>query len=87
MGKGKNLGAGRNGGGGGGGSYVYIHFSTNPQPESSKKKANKQTEISLEQHTVIKLILDRRSCEKLHKKLGLPARFSWLQVYVQQGYM
>ena len=27
-------------------------------------------------NTVNKLILDRRSCEKLHKKLGLAARFS-----------
>ena len=52
--------------------YVYIHFYTNPKPENRQKKAP----TSAVNNTVNKLILDRRSCEKLHQKLGLPTRFS-----------
>ena len=45
-----------------------MHLKTNPyKPESKLKKRKKPT--STVNNTVNKLILDRGSCEKLHKKL------------------
>ena len=49
-------------GGGGKVNYVYIHLYTHKKRKPKSALKNK----------VHKLILDRRSCEKLHKKLGLP---------------
>ena len=67
MGKGKNIGAGR-------GGWVVI-MSTSTSTQSAKQKAEKNLKSAVN-NTVNKLILDRRSCEKVHKKLGLAARFS-----------
>ena len=63
MGKGKNIGAGR-------GGWVVI-MSTSTSTQSAKQKAEKNLKSAVN-NTVNKLILDRRSCEKVHKKLGLP---------------
>ena len=46
------------------------------QKAAKKKKTKTKKPKSAVRNTVNKLILDRRSCEKLHKKLGLPAWFS-----------
>ena len=61
MGRDKNIGVRL---GGCGGNYLYINFYTNPSPENKQKKLTAAVN-----NTVNKLILDRESCEKLHKKL------------------
>ena len=47
-------------------NYVYI-----TSMQSAKQKAEKKLKLAMN-NTVNKLILDRRSCEKVHKMLGLP---------------
>ena len=42
----------------------------------NQKGAKKKNPKSAVNNTVNKLILDRRSCEKLHKNLSLPTQFS-----------
>ena len=58
---------------------VIMSTSISTQIRNQKAEKNiKKTDISSEQHSKqgTEPILDRRSCEKLHKKLGLPAWFS-----------
>ena len=67
VGRGKNIEAGQ-------GRGVVI-MSTSTSTQITNQKECKQRPTSAVNNTVIKLILHRRSCEKLHKKLDLPTRF------------
>ena len=80
MGKGKHIGAGRGGAGRGGagrggaewgGGVVIISTSIStqiPNQKAAKKKKKKKPKSAVN-NTVNKLILDRRSSKKLHKKV------------------
>ena len=71
MGKGKHIGAGR-GGVGGGGAVVIISTSIStqiPKQKAAKKLKKNKKPKSAVNNTVNKLILDRRSCKKVHKKV------------------
>ena len=58
---------------------VIMSTSISTQIRNQKAEKNiKKTDISSEQHSKqgTEPILDRRSCEKLHRKLGFPTRFT-----------
>ena len=70
MGRDKNIGAGRGGAGRGGAGPLVVTMSTSTSKQIPHQKVSKNA-TSAVNNTVNKLILYRRSCEKLRKKLRL----------------